>query len=235
MIIMGKNRNFRDRPQQGGQNNNNQQQQKAASTEQKPTNAPLANVVNSAPAVIYASEAELASLVLLMGKLEESATMFGDVAVEATQSIIAPIRALITTTGTISPEDQKQIEALKAGLEVIETNAGARSHIPAVADFAIKALEEGTDEICVKWREDQELIAAFGGEETQQMTQEDYKEAINMLAFQQVISFVFAPIDMEGCPEALVNIDSEFNAAFGEESEIETEESVQTQPAIAAV
>lgn len=228
----GKNKPYHTRPQQGGQNNTNNQ----SKVEQKPTNAPLADVVNSAPAVIYASEAEVGSLLNLIGKLEESAAMFGDVATEATQSIIAPIRALIVTVGTISPEDQAQIDAIKAEIEAIEIKAGARSHIPAVADFAIKALEEGTDEICVAWRENQELIAAFGGEETQQMTQEDYKEAINMLAFQQVISFVFAPIDMEGCPEALVNIDSEFNAAFEDESEIETEEpQPEAQPQIAAV
>ncbi len=227
---MGKNRDFRNRPQQG---QNNQQQAKVE--QPKTTNAPLANVVNSTPAVEYCTEAELASLLNLLEKMEESASMFGDVATEATQTIVAPIRAMIVTTGTISTEDQKQIDALKTEIEQIEMNAGARSHIAAVADFAIKALEEGTDEMCTKWRENQELISAFGGDEVSQMSAADYKEAIETLAFQQVMAFVFSPIDMEGCPEALVNIDQEFNAAFEDESEVETEEPVNTAPAIAVV
>ena len=161
-----KNNQWKNRPQQG----NNQQPQQQPKVEQKQENAPLANVVNSAPAVEYCSEAELASLVTLLDRLEESAQMFGDIAVEATVSITEPIRARIETVGSVSPEDQKAIDDLKAEIESIEINAGARSSIPAVADFAIKALEEGTDEVCAKWRENQLLISEFGGEETKQMT-----------------------------------------------------------------
>lgn len=222
-----KNKPF-NRPQQG-QNNNQRNNQPVV--EQKPANAPLANVVNSAPAIEYASEAEVASLITLLDRLEESAQQFGDVAVEAVGSMTAPIRALIIVGNTISDEDKAQIEALKAELEAVEMNAGARSHIPAVADFAIKALEEGTDEICVKWRENQELISTFGGEETQQMTAKDYKSSVETLAFQQVWAFTFYPVDMKGCPEALVAIDEEFSTVLNStEGELQPE-----QPQIAAV
>ena len=228
IAIMGKNRDFRNRPQQGQSNNQSKVEQP------KTANAPLANVADSAPVVEYCSEAELASLLNLLEKMEESASMFGDVATEAVQSVVAPIRSMIVTTGAISPEDQAQIEKLKEEIREIEQNVGARSPFPTVANTALKTLEESADPIAAKWRENQELIGAFGGEETSQMTAADYKDAINTLGFYQVMAFVFSPVDMEGCPEALVNIDQEFNAAFEEESEIETEEP-QTQPAIAAV
>ncbi len=233
---MGKqNKNWQNRPQQGGQNNNNQQQQKAATIEQKPTNAPLATIADTAPQITYASEADVSSLLNLIGKLEDSAQMFGDVAVEATQSIIAPIRALITTVGSISAEDQKQIDAIKAEIEMIEMSAGARSIFAPVADAAYKALEEGTDPLCIKWKENQELISTFAGEETQQMTADNFKEAIDSLAFQQVMSLVFCTIDIEGCPNAMVSIDEELTATYNENQAAQEEPQPEAQPQIAAV
>lgn len=214
------------------QNRHPQNNQNQAKVEQNQQNAPLAGVVDSAPVVEYCSEDELTSLLTLLDRLEESATMFGDIAVEAANSIIEPIRGRIETVGSISAEDQKQIDALKAEIEAIEVAVGARSPFESVSSAAFKALEEFTDPKCVKWRENQLLISEFGGDEKQQMSAADYKEAVENLAFQQVMAFVFSPVDMEGCPLPLVNIDTEFNAAFNEKSEVESEEPVQQIAAV---
>lgn len=218
---------WNNRPQQGQPQNNNQPK-----VEQPKANAPLANVADSAPVIEYATEAELASLITLLDRLDESAQKFGDVAVEAMNSITGQVRGLIVTIGSISAEDQKAIDDLKAEIENIEIKAGARSDISAVADFAIKCLEEGVDEICAKWRENQSLIAEFGGDEVQQMLASDYKNAVETLAFQQVTAFVWATADLEGTPSVFTDIEEDYNAILNDEVE---EPQPEEQPQIAAV
>jgi hypothetical protein len=229
--IMGKqNKNWQNRPQ-AGQSQNNQQNEKAAIIEQKPVNAPLSDVVNSAPTVAYASEAELASLMTLLGRLEESAQKFGDNAVEITGIVVADIRSRIVTVGTLSEADATEIKRLETEIEAIEAKAGCASPFEPVSLAAYTALEEGTDEMSAKWRDNQALIAEFGGEETKQMTAIDYKDAVDTLAPQQILAFVWATANLEGTPSVFVDIETSFNELLEGEEEPQPE----AQPQIAAV
>lgn len=225
---MGKNKSFMNRPQQGQINQKPDNQQQPV-VEQK-TNAPLANVVDSAPAVEYCSDAELASLEVLLNSLEQSAEKFGDNAVEITGLVVADIRKRIVTVGTLSEADAVEIKRLEAEIEAIEAKAGCASPFEAVSLAAYTALEEGTDEMSAKWRDNQALIAEFGGEKKSQMTAADYKDAVDTLAPQQILAFVWATADLEGAPSVFIDIETSFNELLEEE-----EPQPESQPQIAAV
>lgn len=226
IAIMGKNKNWQNRPQQG-----QPQPQNQPKVEQKPANAPLSDVVNSAPTVEYCSEAELASLVTLLDKLEESAQKFGDNAVEITGIVVSDIRSRIVTVGNLSEADAAEIKKLEAEIESIEAKAGCASPFESVSLAAYTALEEGTDELCAKWRDNQALIAEFGGEQKSQMTAVDYKDAVDTLAPQQILAFVWATANLEGTPSVFVDIETSFNELLEGEEELQPE----AQPQIAVV
>lgn len=231
---MGKNKSFMNRPQQGHNNQkpNNQQQ---PVVEQK-SNTSLDAVVDSAPTIEYASDADVAAVKTLLSNLEDSAQKFGDTAIEVVSMVIEPIRSRIVTVGTLSAEDKGEIERLQAEIDEIEAKAGCGSPFESVSLAAYTVLEEGTNEMCAQWRDNQALIAAFGGEQKEQMTKADYKDAIDSLAPQQVLAFVWATADLEGCPPIFVEIESSFNEVLeNDSSEEETQPEAQEQPQIAAV
>lgn len=229
--MKNKNKGYMNRPQQGQPQHNNQPK-----VEQKQENAPLANIVDSAPTVEYASDAEVAALKTLLSNLAGSAEKFGDTAVEVINMVIEPIRNRIMTVGTLSAEDKKDIERLQDEIEEIEAKAGCGSPFEAVSLAAYNALEEEADKMSAQWRDYQALIATFGGEQKEQMTAADYKDAIDSLAPQQVLAFIWATADLEGCPSIFVEIESSFNEVLEDDSsEEEAQPKAQEQPQIAVV
>lgn len=221
---MGKNKAWQNRQQQINQQ---------TKVEQKVENAPLENVVNSAPLIQYASDAEVTSLKALLSNLEDSAVKFGDTAIEVINMIVEPIRSRIVVVGNLSAEDKAEIERLQAEIEEIEATAGCGSPFESVSLAAYTALEEHSNEMCAKWRDNQALIATFAGEQKEQMTAADYKDVIDTLAPQQVLAFVWATTDLEGCPPIFINIESSYNEVL--EGDPQEAPQSEPQPAIAAV
>lgn len=225
---MKKNKQWQNRPQQGQPHNNQQQ----AKVEQKVENAPLTDVADSAPTVEYATDAELASLCVLLDRLDESAQPFGDLTVEIVGNVTGAIRKNIETTGSLSAEDAAEIKKIEEDIAFLEDEAGCNSPFKHVSDSAYKALEEGTDEICVKWKEAQELIRTFASTEVTQMLKASYKDAIDTLVPLQIFGFVWASTSTEATPDIFAKIDEDFNAILNDEVE---EPQPEAQPQIAAV